>query len=665
MFELHLKYSGGRVDEKFETYLAKKQREANMCVKFGMLVVCFFASKLLLGIYFDFYSLPPVLGEMLETSDEWVQQWLGFYYAVYAEQARIHLFLILWLIISLCTIPIILKRPNPEKWGQLARVDGQDWRLSQALIYLLVENVPIIFGAIYVFTIGFDLTIYAFESFVVSVLGAQIIWCYLLLREINGRNFYEILFGARLILPQKSQDKIRKKFEKRAGSRFSVVTFRLEHGFVLLNVAIFALLYVFLIVQNYRAPEVDPRYEARLYGGYELVWDDNLFFALEGMTAPANVEDFYAYGRQSAYTKFKIFEEMKRYAKINPKYLYEVPKLEGTAVKLNEQAELKINSKNMKKPHCLYNLDWQDNFSCANWDDWQSYVAEHTVMWDRFNALAKLDYVYAPVPMNLGSKMSEINELSQLKAAQIIYLAERGQYDAAMDEWLRFMALYKKLLPSRDTIVNKAVILIAVQAHFHALEKLLHIAPQLAQKYEGDLIAMLSVDPQLFRFDPSDDFGVMEPLMIWHLGNVNAVRNDMNACFDEFDRLSTHSLDAKDIKDCPIQRVMDQESWFLYGAMTPGIFYPNTMMVLLYPGLIKWEHLPQLLKVNEIRFKLAALGVTMRAENVPLENAVSYVEAATEYYNPYTNQPFQWDAEGRYLYFTYGEEGRVVKFRLN
>ena len=71
-----------------------------------------------------------------------------------------------------------------------------------------------------------------------------------------------------------------------------------------------------------------------------------------------------------------------------------------------------------------------------------------------------------------------------------------------MDEWLRFMALYKKLLPSRDTIVNKAVILIAVQAHFHALEKLLHIAPQLAQKYEGDLIAMLSVDPQLFRFDP-------------------------------------------------------------------------------------------------------------------------------------------------------------------
>ena len=653
------------MEANFDKYLAQKEREAYICVLLGLIAVCFFASKFLLGFYFEFYNLPPVLGEMLETPDEWVRQWLDSYVSVHAEQARIHLFLLLWLFLYLCFIPIMLKQPNPDKWGQLARVDGQDWRLSQLLIYLLVENMPIMLGAIYVFTIGFEQTVYAFESFLVSVIGAQIIWCLILLRHVKGRNLYEILLGVRLILPQKYRDRIRGKFEKRLRSRFGRGVLCVEHGGGLFNIIVFTLIFVFLIIQNYRAPEVDPRYEARLYGGYELVWDDNLFFAVEGITAPAEVEDFYAYGRKSAYKKFKIFEEMKHYAKIDPKYLYEVPKLEGAAVKLNEQAELKINSKNMKKLDCLYNLDWQDNFNCASLDEWHAYVVEYKVMWDRFNALAKLDYVYAPVPMNLGSKMSEINELSKLKAAQIVYLAEQGQYDAAMDEWLRFMTHDKKILPSRDTLVNKAVILIAVKVHLHALEKLLHIAPQLAQKYERDLITMLSVNLELFTLNPSDDLGLMEPFMIWHLGNVNAVRNDMNVCYDEFDRLHMQSLDAHDLKDCPIQRVTDDESWLLYGVMTPGIFYPNTMMVLLYPGVLKGKYLAQSMKVNEIRFKLTALGVKMRAENVPLDEAAAYIEAATAYYNPYTNKPFQWDAEGQYLFFTYGEDARVDKFRLN
>ncbi len=636
-----------------------------MGVLLGLIVVCFFASKFLLGFYFEFYNLPPVLGEMLETPDEWVRQWLDSYVSVHAEQARIHLFLLLWLFLYLCFIPIILKQPNPDKLGQLARVDGQDWRLWQLLIYLLVENMPIILGAIYVFTIGFEQTVYAFESFIVSVIGAQIIWCLILLRHVKGRNLYEILLGVRLILPQKYRDRIRGKFEKRLRSRFGRGVLCVEHGGGLFNIIVFTLIFAFLIIQNYRAPDVDPRYEARLYGGYELVWDDNLFFAVEGITAPAEVEDFYAYGRKSAYKKFKIFEEMKHYAKIDPKYLYDVPKLDDDAVKLDAQNALKINSKNMKKLDCLYNLDWQANFSCASWDDWQSYVAEYTVMWDRFNALADLDYAYNSVPMFLGSQMSEINPLSQLKAAQIIYLAEQGQHDAAMDEWLRFMTLYKKILPSRDTMVNKAVILIAVKSHFHALEKLLHIAPRLAQQYEEALISVLYVNQEIFRFNPSDDMGLIEPSLIWYLGNVNAVRNDMNVCYDEFDRLPTQSLDVHDFKDCPIQRVTDEESWLLYGALKPGIFYPNIVLAILYPGMLKGGSLAQSMKVNEIRFKLASLGITMRAENVPLDEAAAYIEDATAYYNPYTNKPFQWDAEGQYLFFTYGEDGRVDKFRLN
>ncbi len=548
------------------------------------------------------------------------------------------------------------------------KIEGRDKKtvtLGFAARYALLEWLPFHILSLYVLLFGMPANLYAMGSVTAFVIAAQLFWLAPVILKYHGLNISQFLTGGDVAFDAAKAKKIETIYQGEWKTKFKRAAFYIGN-FVYVIITVF---FTFVSFQVLRVPNINPEYERLLYANREPVWENNIYFAMEGLTAPANVTDTYAYGHARGLQRFKDYEVLKKLAHIP--YAYEIPK-DTNLPAIHEDQELKFNSEGWKDLSCLFSMSPPSGDLCATKQDFQSYIQANQTIWDRFNALP--DYsLYRVPPQQLGGKSINYINLENLKAAQIIDIAENGDPEKAFQEWDKYMKLYRSMAGAQETMLFKARISIAILRHLSAFEKLLYLHPELAKSHAAEISVDLKPDgDDLFRTAHmlSDDIGVIEPILLGSFGNVNAIRNDLYDCILSFQKLA--NLPAHQFfygqkeKLCRLDDTSSVEGDIAYAFAQPGYFITNIMQTLLVGGTLTGRELVGSMKSFDIRLRMTSLAVEILKQDVSKENIPDFLSSApVELQNPITQKPFEWDANTQSLFFVRPGTDTKVEFRLN
>lgn len=660
------------MDDKFQKYLNNKIKWTKFSCDVLFWIAVIIVAELLNGFYFsenicsekliDTTTISPSNLELMgEISDV----------PCLIEQTSKSWAFALFLLLAL-RIPFLIK----QKGGALSlrglyphKQQSNDWNIKDTIIFTLIEWLPAFLGALYVTTVKTPENLYEANLLCVLIIGTQLIWLAPIIFRYKGKNLAELISGINAQTTLKKQQKIQKSYEKTYKRRTNIFVQNLASLIYISCISIFLISFI----QFWRMPDLNLDYQKILYGSARPVWEDNVYFALAGLNAPENVDNFYQYGMIKSSENAKLYETFKIRGGVDTQYINDIPALENNSIIIDEASELSVNREGFKSLDCLYKLGEEKGDNCANIKDIRQYIAQNKTLWDRFNKAPDLGTTYYMPPQLMGSNIINLLDLSELKAVQIIYLAEQGESDKAMREWLKFMSLYRAMANNRDSIVYKAMISIYISFHMDALEKLLFLEPDLAKTYREDLLNALNYDKPIFR-DPyllADDWSFIEPFANGALGKAHAAQNDYLKCIIGYKQLAETALDEfpfdkGDVNLCPLQEDQDLLSQTLiYPLMTEGSYTVNTIFSLLARNSLQGQGLLKTMKIKQVNFRVASLAVEILAQHLSAEEASIFVkQAPVPLQNPIIKAPFIWDEDEMHLSYKLPNRDDFI-FRLN
>lgn len=298
-------------------------------------------------------------------------------------------------------------------------------------------------------------------------------------------------------------------------------------------------------------------------------------------------------------------------------------------------------------------------------------MAAYETVRRRFDSLP--DYgTYSVIPQHRGTYVQDLHLLAQMKAAEIAVMADEAHADKAVAEWVRFMPFYNALVAGRDTNSFRALAQVMRMQHIKALQYLIHRHPEAVAVQAEDIerALMTSDEPVPVRM-LADGVALYEPAVLWHTGNVNAIRNEVYECImAEQNQLgrAMHELSfAKEEPDCRLKTRIDEDlgSTLGYLLTLPGYYAANMRYLQITPDLLWGRNRFLAARLNEVEMRQTALAAAMLREGVAAAEVPAYLAAAPEKFrNPLTREPFLWDAEEKSLYFESPRDGKRRSLKL-
>jgi hypothetical protein len=555
---------------------------------------------------------------------------------------------------------------------QIERASGRPVNIGFAARYALLEWLPVHILSIYVLIFGIAPDLYSIGSAIMLPVAAQLVWLAPAVFKYGGRNMAEFLTGGSVRFTSAKLEKIEKSYIKNRGRPFWIAASCLgkSGGPIYAVITIF---FIFISIQILRAPDINPEYERLLYANRDPVWENNAYFAIEGLIAPADVEDSYAYGRAKALQTFSDYETLKKLAHIP--YAYPVPAETGDQPKIREDRELKLESDKWKNLSCLFSVSPppMDNDPCATWQDFQSYIQSNRTIWNRFNALP--DYpLYRVVPPHPGDRGAiSLMGVARLKAAQIADLAENGESEKAYQEWSRCWKLYRLMADAPDTMISKVLIGIVIAEHLQTFEKLLYLKPDLARNHGAEIrTALAPVGNSLPAMGRAlaDDAASLEPIFLPEAGNFNAIRNDFYVCVVNFQKLAELPASkypfGHEPELCRLSGPNSLSGMTAYSFMQPGYVISNVALTIMLTGTLKGSIPVRNAIVRDAQMRMALLATEILEQEVTVRDVPGFIASApAELQNPITQKPFEWDARTKSIFLTRPDTKKRYEFHLN
>ena len=546
---------------------------------------------------------------------------------------------------------------------RLRRRDGGDLSLADGARHALLEWLPLHVLSGYVLVMPPADNLYAVAAPATLAMAAQMIWLAPVVFRFRGRNIAEWLTGTDVVFDEKGEAKIVRVYAapwRRGLGRGSYYLSGLLY-------VVYAFFFLFGAGQIMRTPAINTDYEHALYTGWETVWEDNANIGMEGLSAPADVADWYGHARVRVMQHHAAFEMAKKKAKI----AQAAPPAGATIKAPRRGEELRLDKDEWKDLQCLYDTRHQTKSECATAQDVKDYIATNKIIWERFRRVPDYGH-YSVAPRPLGSGFRDPYQLAQLKAAEIAVMAREGTADDAFTEWARYMRLYRQMGAARDTMVLKAVVILMIDRHLELFETLINLHPELAVMRAAEIDALLTPADGLMTVDNmmADDLALLEPVMLWQLGKVNAIRNDLHECVEDFGalaRVPVHEYPyGEEDSLCALQNMNGVYSILSYALLQPGAFVPNIIQALTVGGVLKGQELVGAIKQREAQVRMMQLAMAMIREGVTAADAPAYVAAAPEELrNPVRREPFMWDVATRELYYmTVAKEPVRKAFRV-
>lgn len=485
-----------------------------------------------------------------------------------------------------------------------------------------------------------------------------------------GLAWDERISGLRVHLTEMKEEKLREKIKKQ--NRWYYRVFHNIGGpkIIITISLIFWGCLAFNVLREGAAPQ---EYNEMLYKRAAPIWKDNACFALAGLDAPEDIQDFYEYGRQEVVFNSKKYTSYKK--EVGIPYTHEVPEVPFSSYHPEKLSKgLAFDSRDLDQWRCLYDMGAEENSSsCVSKEDVLNLIDANPELWRRFRELPAYSSFSIP-DLFLESYYSgeDLIGLAKLNNVYIIDLQAQGHSKQAMDEWQRYMELYLKMVSEPSSLVDKAVFLVALGGQFSVLETLFYNDPQLAVEYGSEIHEFLDINHVTF-FGADEiivnDWRIFEPLMLPSLGSVPYQKRLLYKCIEEYQRIADlpaeEYLQMQDYRFCKEQYPIDPNTWLISSMGGPGNFVSNFIHNLLMGGLLKGGKMIGNMHKNISDYKMALVAVELIKNEVSSENVQDYLNAMPEaYWNPITKVPFLWDEDKQMLYYANVENPDLAPSRM-
>jgi hypothetical protein len=524
------------------------------------------------------------------------------------------------------------------------------------LVLFSLGLLPIYVAYAYFFYHDFAVTMHQLFNMSFLFGGAGAFFLFLEVFRKSDLTADEQASGLRYHLIEKKEEGLKKRNEKRVKwynkPAYSVVGYKVV-------VTLRFLIFGFFAINVMREVGPPKDYNEIIYKRPATVWKDNAYFALAGLDAPADVQNFYEFGRQEViyhsgrYTRFK--------KEIGVPYVDDVPESDFSLKPDDISERLAFDDGGLELWGCFNNI--AENLSledCSDKDKILELINANSQVWERFCTLP--DYSVFSLPdKSLEEDFysgSEFIDLARLNVIYILDLQAQGRSAQAMEEWLRYMDLYLKIINEPSNMVEKAVFLVVLGIQYHALEPLLYNDPGLVISY-GDRVQKLFDITDVNYFGAGDllanDWRVLEPAMLSPTGVVHHHRKLLYKCVEENKTLASLPADEyfkmQDFELCH-GIYGDIGDDMLTSVVSPGNPISNIIYYLVMGGVVKGGEII----ANMYRFvadmKMATVAVELIRNDVAPEGVEDYLKTMPEtYWNPITKSPFSWDEEKQQLYY--------------
>ena len=552
------------------------------------------------------------------------------------------------------------------------RADGGRLGFAGAACYVLMRYLPTHIFCLYIFwhVLHLSLDFNRATSGVILTAAAQIFWTLpFFLPKLRG-HIADLLARTRAELSPQKREKLERIRKSRLGRVLRPVRVMIETGSFL---AIF-LFFSVLSVQILRAPATDPEFNAALYQNQTALWEDNAYFLLAGLASPPDAGDAYAHGRYQTWLGAVFYQRLRDHIGIGTEYdvppAVERPHDYAVPTRAN-RLELYGDTSGLYCFNRFFRMGEAERQICIRNADLHGMIWDNYILWGRFEKLP--EYRNFSVPPELtGARFprNTAQRLARMKAAHLVYIAAQGQTENAVEEWIRYMLLYRNMLESRGSVQDKSSYMIMAQIHFTAFEEIVYYAPEAVVARYDDIAELLLLDrdrPPLHADRLlADDWALTEPLLLSTPGANGTVRNKMYECLKPGLVLGRTPADIlpERYRACSLRELTTREL-IERAVLDPGNLFINSLHYLLYNGVLRGEEMILGIHTLAARWRMAVLGVAMLKDGVTPENASEYIAAAPEELkNPFTLKPFDWNEQTRSLYFSHFSGDIDIHFHL-
>ena len=539
--------------------------------------------------------------------------------------------------------------------------------LDQTLrfVFLGHQMVPIYFIPIAFSLDGYSLSLH--QGMNLAIISAAIYVVLYLAHLLWDKEyiFDERISGLRIVFSKDFTEKLDHRIEKQP-FRHNVIfaTRKLIIAGAFVSLLLCSVL-VFNVLREGKAP-LD--YDQVLYERGSVAWDDNGYFALEGLNAPENITDSYQYGRSYVAKNAAKFSDYKKFLKLP--FEDNIPDFEADYTFSDKEHLLRFNedgdywNKEFKQCMLVIPRKWSaEDGKCNNDQVIDHMINKNTALWERFNILPKYQ-VFEKPNMFIGTRYSgsTLINLARLKAAQLVLLVKDGKGEQAINEWLRFMNFYRLMHSAHVSIVDRAIFTIVSSIHVNSLEALLYYAPEVVRLHGEEIIASLQTGTigDEFRADTflADDWRQIEPFFVGNIGVPNHIKRKLYRCFyanKQAASIPTREFPFQTYKLCDESfNFLDKlpQSLFQVQLMEPGNPVTNMIMYLILGGVIKGEEMIANMHYQIVYAHMASSAIKLIQADVTYDDVQAYITAhSNEFNNPITGEPFEWDPEYKVLYY--------------
>lgn len=351
---------------------------------------------------------------------------------------------------------------------------------------------------------------------------------------------------------------------------------------------------------------------------------ENGFYALIGLAAPASITDIWAYGH-------------------DPKTRAAVP-------------VLSIATRDGRKPRealaCFVEQRPAAGQPCVSDAEAEKLIADNALLLARYERL--LQYPRFVDEAGVWANGSLIINLSGVKLAQIGLQAKKGAGQAALDEWKRYTRYWQRAIADRQTMVGKSIVLVLYKQHLSSLPVILAADPALARANEQALLDILSAPP--FGdggWNIADTFRMDFALIQAGGGTIDGKPLDMQAIQHltyelAQDTLAVAALPPKAMPDS-IRRVEEKYDYVGRPATEIANHFPEKLVV---GGMAIGVDLLLAQQRREVYARMLRLYVMAKAKEQTPDGMPAFLAAASpELQNPFAESPFGWDDAERAIYF--------------
>lgn len=532
----------------------------------------------------------------------------------------------------------------------LLRKDGKNPNFLNALRYVFLGRLlPLSLAALYIAYHDFTLQIHG--QWKILFLMLMIVYMLNLFEKLKREKefvFDEFISGLALKLTPKAQNYLEKKCAKKSGlsQRINYKFSRFPIGIILGTV-----LFTFFSINIVHEGQPPADFNTRVYTSTPPQWDDNGYLALAGLNAPADITDFYTFGRDRVKTVSQNYERLKKAIGIEINTA-DTEKAEYTAI---EAPQLLWNEETQAFD-CLYNMHTSDQTSCTTQTDLKTAIDQHAVLWARFNSIPNHSNFSIPDHDIFSTPYhgATLIALARVKAAQISTM--KG--DAAFDEWKRYTRLYLDMAHTRSDLVEKVVYMILVGIQTKTLETILFHDPAIAKSHADEINEILAIpDVTYFRADTMvmDDYRLVQPYFMAVTGILPYQQKIVLECFDEASKRASLSAaelfeiyEKNDVKLCKKQFPDDPDQMILKAFFDPGDPYTNIIHALLMPVSLKAEEILVSMHLSLNNIVMARMATDILKQDIKTTDVTDFIKQHPAN-NPATGTIYEWNAQNRMI----------------